>query len=238
MALLAVLIFKAVSAGGKQEAETVKAIEIISSGQQEETEDQKEEEMLLYGCELYGTYEYPFNTMSQDWGTDDIEGFYYHEIPKEAAAAGGTMPVVMQAYTYIVCKNYGVDYEIVLALIEKESMFRWDAIGDNGKCYGYMQIQKKYHEERMQRLHCTDLLDPFQNVMVGVDYLAELKEQTGNTTDMLAAYNYGLQGARSNLWAYGVHEYSYNKEIMARADQLKEETAAGRAVTEQCSSEN
>lgn len=238
MSLLAVLIFKAVSAGGKKETETTKTIEVISSGQQEETENQKEAEIHLYGCELHGTYEYPFNTMSQDWGTDDIEGFYYHEIPKEAAAAGGTMPVIMQVYTYIVCKNYGVDYEIVYALIEKESMFKWDAVGGNGRCFGYMQIQKQCHEERMQRLHCTDLLNPFQNVMVGVDYLAELKEKTQNTADMLAAYNYGLQGAKSKLWAYGVHEYSYNKQIMARADQLKKETAAGRTVKQECSSED
>lgn len=192
------------------------------------------EEMKLYGCELYGIYEYPFNTMSQDWGADDVEGFYYHEISDEAKAAGGTMPVIMQVYTYIVCKQYGVDYEMVFALIERESMCRWDIVGDDGESAGYMQIQGRWHQDRMERLGVSDLKNPFQNVRVGVDYLAELQERTdGNNMDTLAAYNYGYAGAKRCLWDKGVHEYSYNTEIMERAQELKQETAAGRAVTEE-----
>ena len=35
----------------------------------------------VYGCKsLYGTYDFPWNTMSQDWGSDQVTGFYYHEI--------------------------------------------------------------------------------------------------------------------------------------------------------------
>lgn len=31
--------------------------------------------------------EYPFNTMSQDWSGEDMEGFCYHEITDECKAA-------------------------------------------------------------------------------------------------------------------------------------------------------
>ena len=194
-----------------------------------ETTKETEVQQDIFGCELIGTYEYPFNQMSQDWGSDEVKGFYYHEISKDAAAAGGQMPVIMQVYTYIVCQNYGVDYEMVFALIERESWCKWDAEGDDGDSVGYMQIQERWHKDRMERRGVTDLSNPFGNVRVGVDYLAELYEKTGNWMDTLAAYNYGLKGAQKHLWSEGIHEYAYNTGIMERAQQLKDETAAARA---------
>lgn len=180
----------------------------------------------IYGCELIDTYDYPFNMMSQDWSEEEVEGFYYHRISEEAAAKGGQMPVIMQVYTYIVCQNYGVDYEIVFALIERESWCKWEAVGDDGNSIGYMQIQERWHKDRMERLNVKDLTNPFGNVCVGVDYLAELYEKTGNWMDTLAAYNYGLSGAQKYLWSEGIHEYTYNTGIMERARQLKDETLA------------
>lgn len=218
----------------KKEVKEIKA-ETLENQQKE---DIAVDEVTLYGCELYGVYEYPFNMMSQDWSAEDVEGFYYHEISDEAKAAGGTMPVIIQVYTYIVCRQYGVDYEMVFALIERESLCRWDIIGDDGESTGYMQIQERWHKDRMERLGVNDLKNPFQNIRVGVDYMAELQERTGgNNMDTLAAYNYGYAGAKRCLWDEDVHEYTYNTEIMKRAQELKEETAAGREVAERCSSE-
>lgn len=215
-------------AGGTKERE--KQEETAQAQELEDMmKDEKAAQIARYGCELYGVYEYPFNMMSQDWGAEDVEGFYYHEISEEAKAAGGTMPVIVQVYTYIVCKQYGVDYEVVFALIERESLCRWDIVGDDGESTGYMQIQERWHWDRMERLGVNDLKNPFQNIRVGVDYMAELLERTGgNHMDMLAAYNYGYAGAKTCLWDEGVHKYSYNKEIMERAQELKEETEAAR----------
>lgn len=240
--LIIVGIMAALVAGIKAITGTVnkKAVKEIKAETLEiqQEEDITVDEVTLYGCELYGVYEYPFNMMSQDWSAEDVEGFYYHEISDEAKAAGGTMPVIIQVYTYIVCRQYGVDYEIVFALIERESLCRWDIIGDDGESTGYMQIQERWHKDRMERLGVHDLKNPFQNIRVGVDYMAELQERTGgNNMDTLAAYNYGYAGAKRCLWDEGVHEYTYNTEIMERAQELKEETEAGRAVEERCSSE-
>lgn len=80
----------------------------------------------------------------------------------------------------------------------------------------------------MEELNCTDLTQPFQNVRVGVDILSELQEKLKGTVpaeqlpyDVLAAYNYGLRGAQKNLWAYGVHEYEYNRAILKRAQDRR-----------------
>lgn len=98
-------------------------------------EEQTRQELRMqqeYGCDIYGQYEYPYNTMSQDWSEDQVEGFYYHEITEECKKAGGQFPVIMQVYTYIICEQNDVDYEMVFALIERESKCVWNAAGDGG----------------------------------------------------------------------------------------------------------
>ena len=185
----------------------------------------------VYGCKsLYGTYDFPWNTMSQDWGSDQVTGFYYHEISEECKAAGGELPTIIQVYTYIVCEQNGVDYEMVFALIEQESRCRWDAEGDNGTSIGLMQVSEKWHMQRMEELGAYDLKNPYQNVLVGVNYLSEIQNDLRGTVPdedlpyyTLAVYNYGKQGAKANLWDQGVVKYTYNTKIMDRAQQLKEE---------------
>ena len=68
----------------------------------------------------------------------------------------------------------GVAPSLVFAIIEKESNFDPNCIGDNGNSFGLMQIWASEHTERCHRLNATNLLDPYQNVMVGIDFLAEL----------------------------------------------------------------
>lgn len=209
----------------QEQAETMKQTETM---EQEETQ---QDMTKIYGCKsLYGVYEYPWNTMSQDWSGEQVEGFFYHEISDSCKAAGGSMPTIIQVYTYIICQQYGVDYEMTFALIERESLCKWDAAGDGGSSVGLMQVAQKWHEERMKDLGVYNLMDPFQNVKVGVDYLAEIQKKLRGTVPdedlsyyVLAAYNYGMQGARRNLWDQGVVKYSYNTQIMERAKQLKEE---------------
>ena len=163
-----------------------------------------------------------FDTMSADWG-DEADGFVFYEIPEEYDRTGGYFPEKMQVYTYCVCKRYGVRYDLVVALIEKESGYKFDEVGDDGHSIGYMQIYEEWHKDRMERLNVTDLRNPYQNVLVGIDYLSELIERYGTIQDALAAYNYGEQGAKRNLWKKGIYVYEYNQTIMSRMKEIEEE---------------
>lgn len=164
---------------------------------------------------------------SEEMPFDAIVTYRIYDISDEAKAAGGEFPENLQVYTFNVCLKYGIEYETVFALIERESKFDACAVGDAGDAVGLMQIHEKWHSDRMERLGATDLFDPYQNILVGVDFLAELRdavEARGSenvTADMLAAYNYGLRGASEKLWARGVHIYTYNAEIMERASELR-----------------
>lgn len=201
------------------EAAQLEALQFISESEQ----------LAKYGCVLRDTYDYPFNTVSIDWQSEELDGFYYHQMPEEIYESGGAFPAAVAAYTYMTCKRYGVDYEIVCALLEVESGLRWDAVGDGGASVGYAQLNQTYCIERAEKLGCDDLLDPYQNILVCVDLLAELQEMTDSPLDMLAAYNYGYSGASKWLWSNDVHAYEYNVRILVRAYEMTQETEAARA---------
>lgn len=162
-----------------------------------------------------------FDCMSEDWGSEDAEGFVFYELPEEYQKTG-YLPEKMQIYIRCLCKQYDVPYALVLAMIEHESGYVFDAIGDGGNSKGYMQVYEAWHTDRMERLGVNDLMNPYQNVRVGIDYLSYLLEKYGTVQDALAAYNYGERGAREHLWNNGIWVYSYNREIMQRMKEIEE----------------
>ena len=164
--------------------------------------------------------------MSEDRGGEDVIGFVYYELPEEYADTG-YLPEKMQIYTYCLCKQYDVPYALVLAMIEHESGYVFDAVGDGGKSKGYMQIYETCHTDRMERLGADDLMNPYQNVLVGIDFLSYLLDKYGTVQDALAAYNYGENGAREHLWNNGIWVYSYNREIMNRMKEIEEVVGDG-----------
>ena len=163
-----------------------------------------------------------FDSMSRDWGGEE-EGFVFYEIPPEYEENGGYFPEIMQIYTYCLCRQEGVSYPLIVAMIERESGYRFDCIGDDGQSSGYMQIMEIYHSDRMEEMNCTDLMNPYQNVRVGISLMKDLIEKYGTIQDALAAYNYGETGARRHLWSKGIYVYEYNEGIMNRMREIEEE---------------
>ena len=114
-----------------------------------------------------------------------------------------------------ICEDYHIDPAVVIAMIARESSFKADAIGDNGDAFGVLQVQPKWHQERMTDLGCTDLLEPEQNVKVAVDYLAELIARGNGLEWALRAYNAGATGAKNGLGC------DYAAEVLANSEKLK-----------------
>lgn len=119
-------------------------------------------------------------------------------------------------YIEIVAEEAGICPELVEAVIERESS--WNPDAQNGNCIGLMQINPKYQQERMQRLGVEDLKDPYDNILVGTDYLRELFETYGDIYAVLMFYNAGYPG----LNAYLIGNYSdYAVEVAARSAELE-----------------
>ena len=127
----------------------------------------------------------------------------------------------LQEYIFTECEERGIKPEIVFGMIERETQFQAELIGDNGNSIGLMQIQPYWHSGRMERLGVTDLLDPFQNVTVGIDYLAELVlKYDGNIEMALTAYNAGCTGAYNNYFSRGIYCSEYSRSVIENAENL------------------
>lgn len=123
------------------------------------------------------------------------------------------LSAALQLHIIQVAGFYHIDPAIIFAICYRESTYNPASIGDNGRSFGLMQIQPKWHSERMARLGCTDLLDPFQNVTVGIDYLAEQVDRYGgDISKALVAYNAGH---------YNGTITSYAVAVLAEADELR-----------------
>lgn len=166
---------------------TVLCLMIVNIKEPEQTEEEQPEtthaevvqnpETIVQTAEETESKYKVFDGMSEDWGSDDLEGFV---------------------------------------------LYKFDKVGDGGQSKGYMQIYEKWHTDRMKRLNCTDLMNPYQNVRVGIDFLSYLLKKYGTVQDALAAYNYGEKGAREHLWSNGVYVYSYNSAIMQKMKEIEE----------------
>lgn len=140
------------------------------------------------------------------------------EIETEMAYFDVPLSHEVQDTIFVECEKYGISPAIIVAMIERESRYKESVVGDNGRSFGLMQIQKRWHEQRMADCGCDDLLDPIQNVKVGIDYLAELKEKNGNIFWMLHGYNGGI--AYANKQAKNGDVSDYAASVIARAYEL------------------
>lgn len=118
------------------------------------------------------------------------------------------IPLDVQLQEYIVktSEQNGIDPAIIMALIDRESEYKPDIIGDYGESYGLCQIQPKWHYKRMVKLGCTDLLNPYHNVTVCIDYLCELLNKYGDMAKALTAYNRGHYNGTVTEYAKAVLE--------------------------------
>lgn len=193
---------------------------------QEPTSTPEETDAPILGYGDPNNRVYPYSMMSVDWGVEVYEdGYTYYKIPRSYAMEGGMFPEVAQVYLWCICREAGVDYYTVLALIEKESGYKWDATGDSGNSKGLMQIQERWHTERMEALGVEDLYNPYSNMRVGVNYLKEIQDKylaSSGAHCVLMVYNMGYSGA-NKLWAEGIYSTAYTKQILQRAQEIKQE---------------
>ena len=141
--------------------------------------------------------------------TESVEKTLYFDVPLDKD---------LQDYIFATCEELGVDPALVVSIIKKESNYILDAVGDKGRSLGLMQIQPRWQKERMAKFGCDNLLDPYQNITIGVDILRELID-TGNSLEwVLMAYN-GGQAYANKYISQGIVS-SYAKTVIDNSNSL------------------
>lgn len=126
-----------------------------------------------------------------------------------------------QKYAIEIADKYSINHYLVIAMIEAESSGRRKVVSKAG-CVGLMQINPKWHKERMDLLGVTDLKDAYGNILVGCDFLAELFYKYEDVYAVLMAYNEGEYGGAIKRAAEGKYS-DYALRIVERAKELKGE---------------
>jgi soluble lytic murein transglycosylase-like protein len=112
-----------------------------------------------------------------------LRGFVPDEVVDEVLAAEGDLPSLARA----AAERYGLDPELVLAVVGVESNFQAKAVSPKG-AKGLMQLMPKTAAE----LGVADAFDPATNIDGGTRHLqALLRMYRGDVRRALAAYNAG-----------------------------------------------
>lgn len=153
--------------------------------------------------------------------TEEVEAAFNPQ-PIEESVMIYDVPLEPELQTHIkqLCDSYGVDMPLVLAIIGQESNYQENAVGDRGNSIGLMQIQPQHHQSRMDKLGVTDLLEPKDNVEVGIDILAELLREQ-DTEWAVTAYNAGKKAADFNKQV-GIRS-EYAESVMTLREDIANE---------------
>ena len=92
-------------------------------------------------------------------------------------------------YVNALCDEYGVDYDMVKAVIQTESSWNHKAVSTSG-AIGLMQILPSTAMTEFNTPE-QDLYDPYVNVTVGIKYLSHLNQHFDDINATLTAYSHG-----------------------------------------------
>ncbi len=124
----------------------------------------------------------------------------------------------LQEYTYRQGAEKGLDYALMLGIMEQESDFRFNVV--SGGNYGLFQINEINFPKLRSEIGTDDLLNPYQNIRAAAYLLGELKAKYEADSMVLMAYNKGEGGAR-RFWQKGVYGTDYTKGVFEKAENYK-----------------
>lgn len=122
----------------------------------------------------------------------DLAEYAYFDVP---------LSENLQRHIFELCAENNVPVALVFAIIECESNFNPEVISKTDD-YGLMQINVVNHGWAAEQFKCTDMLNPYQNVYIGIHMIGEYLEKYGNVERALLAYALG-EGGAAEAWAEG-----------------------------------
>lgn len=131
---------------------------------------------------------------------------------------------IINQYIINICNIYNqneivIEPELVMSIVWHESRYNPKAVNNDGSCVGLMQVSKFWHKSRAYELGVEDFFDPEGNILLGVDYIVELKKQYKDIKLVLMLYNM-MHDDAFELYEQGEISY-YAKSVLERAELIK-----------------
>ena len=145
--------------------------------------------------------------------TDPLGFFYLESVP---------LSYSLQEYIYDRSAQLGLEYELVLALIWRESTFRIEAVtlNRNGtRDSGLMQINDVNRGWLRDQHGIHNLLDPHQNIDAGTYMIADLLSRYGENYALMA-YQYG-EGGMLRMVERGADPAELTRQVRAKRDEFR-----------------
>lgn len=122
------------------------------------------------------------------------------------------------------CEEIGEMFDICPELLESMAYqeSRFIPTVRNGKHYGLMQVNVKIHADRIEKYGYTeqDMFEPYPNIIVAADYLAELYETYGDENPIILSIYSGSWKAVSKYKEFGIMT-PYVEEVLSRSADLE-----------------
>jgi soluble lytic murein transglycosylase-like protein len=146
----------------------------------------------------------------------------------------------IQEYIYNTCKEFDIEYEIALAVINLESSYDSNNISNNykngkiiSKDRGLFQINSRYEAwyAELAGLNSYNIFDSKNNIRMGIAGLSYYKQYWINKgikdkktlqIKMLNSYNAGIYGYENIVKKSGKISRSYDRIIFQNKDRLEE----------------
>ena len=130
------------------------------------------------------------------------------------------IPDDLRIYFDLVGQEFNICPELLEAMAYRESRFTADAV--NKKCVGLMQINTKVHKERIEKYGWTeeDMYDPYKNLMIAGDYLAELYSIYEDDNPIVLAVYSGNWKAVAKYKEYGFM-CEYANDVLTRSAEYE-----------------
>lgn len=155
-----------------------------------------------------------------------VAGCLFQPVRSEAEGLTNTIqvedeiPVDIKSYCEEVGEAFGICPELLESMAYVES--RFIPTVRNKKCYGLLQVNVKVHAERIEKYGYTadDMYEPYPNIVVAADYLAELYETYGDENPIVLSVYSGNWGAVSKYKEYGTLT-PYVEEVLTRSAEYE-----------------
>ena len=125
----------------------------------------------------------------------------------------------LQQFTYETAEKYGVNYDLMLAIMQTESQFN-NVVSDNGEDIGLCQINAVNAEWLYQEYGIYNLLDEKQNIEACAIILNKLQGQFDDESHVVMAYNLGASKAQKYIKSGKITEYT--EKVYENMKEIKE----------------